>query len=290
MPYIQLSISYRYDESTAAISESDLSDWLVATLSELDFDSFEQEAYLLKAFVEESLYDEAATREALTSLPVAGFTYELQAELLPEVDWNEEWEKNYFQPLLLGEGRLLVRAPFHAPQPEVPQEIIISPKMAFGTGNHETTSLVASWLLDHDLRGLRVLDMGCGTGILGLIALRQGASYLTAIDIDPWSYANVQENAALNALHIDEMICGDASALAGRGGYDLVLANITRNILMADLPQYASSMAPGARILLSGFYAEDAPLLIQRGQELGLSPVSQVERNRWTLLELVKEN
>ena len=167
-------------------------------------------------------------------------------------------------------------------------EIIISPKMAFGTGNHETTSLICSWLLGHDLGGLRVLDMGCGTGILGIIALRRGASSLTAIDIDPWAYENVHENATLNAVSVDEIICGDASALEGKAPYDLILANITRNILLEDMPRYVAVMHSGSRLHLSGFYEEDMPLLVDRGAELGLEFVSSTTRHRWALVELLR--
>ena len=159
--------------------------------------------------------------------------------------------------------------------------------MAFGTGNHETTSLICSWLLGHDLRGLRVLDMGCGTGILGIIALKRGAGSLTAIDIDPWAYENVQENASLNNVSIDEIICGDASTLEGKAPYDLILANITRNILLEDMPRYTAVMHSGSRLLLSGFYEEDIPLLVARGEELGLQFVANVVHNRWSLVELL---
>ena len=169
----------------------------------------------------------------------------------------------------------------------MPLEIIINPKMAFGTGNHETTSLVGEWILSHDVSGQRVLDMGCGTGILGLIALKRGARHLTAIDIDPWAYANVQENATLSGVTIDEMLCGDAALLEGREGYDLILANITRNILLEDMPCYREVMRPGARLILSGFYEEDIPLLRARGEELGLTFVGFEVRQRWSRVELL---
>ena len=253
----------------------------------MGFDSFEQDAYELKAFIPTEQYDADATRELLDAFPVAGFSYTLTAEELPDINWNEEWEKNYFQPILLGDGACLIRAPFHDPRPEVPLEIIINPKMAFGTGNHETTSLVGEWILSHDVSGQRVLDMGCGTGILGLIALKRGARHLTAIDIDPWAYANVQENAALSGVTIDEMLCGDAALLEGREGYDLILANITRNILLEDMPRYREVMLPGARLILSGFYEEDIPLLRARGEELGLTFVGSEVRQRWSRVELL---
>lgn len=286
MHYLQLTISYHYDSATTELRDEDLSDWLIAELGSLGFDSFEQASHELKAFIPTEQYDAAATRELLDAFPVLGFTYELTAEELPDINWNEEWEKNYFQPILLGEGACLIRAPFHASQPEVGMEIIINPKMAFGTGNHETTSLVGEWILSHSVEGRRVLDMGCGTGILGLIALKRGARHLTAIDIDPWAYANVQENATLSSLSIDEVICGDASALEGKAGYDLILANITRNILLEDMPRYRAVMLPGASLVLSGFYEEDIPLLRARGEELGLSFVMSEVRHRWSLVEL----
>ena len=287
MQYLQLTISYHYDSAATSLRDEDLSDWLIAELGPLGFDSFEQDAYELKAFIPTEQYDADATRELLDAFPVAGFSYTLTAEELPDINWNEEWEKNYFQPILLGDDACLIRAPFHDPRPEVPLEIIINPKMAFGTGNHETTSLVGEWILSHDVSGQRVLDMGCGTGILGLIALKRGARHLTAIDIDPWAYANVQENATLSGVTIDEMLCGDAALLEGREGYDLILANITRNILLEDMPRYREVMRPGARLILSGFYEEDIPLLRARGEELGLTFVGCEVRQRWSRVELL---
>ena len=287
MQYLQLTISYHYDSAATSLRDEDLSDWLIAELGPLGFDSFEQDAYELKAFIPTEQYDADATRELLDAFPVAGFSYTLTVEELPDINWNEEWEKNYFQPILLGDDACLIRAPFHDPRPEVPLEIIINPKMAFGTGNHETTSLVGEWILSHDVSGQRVLDMGCGTGILGLIALKRGARHLTAIDIDPWAYANVQENATLSGVTIDEMLCGDAALLEGREGYDLILANITRNILLEDMPRYREVMLPGARLILSGFYEEDIPLLRARGEELGLTFVGSEVRQRWSRVELL---
>ena len=286
MAYLQLQIRYRYDAVASTLADEDLADWLIAELGEVGYDSFEQGEGYVKAFIPADDYNEEATNELLANFPVSGFSYETQLEELPDINWNEEWEKNYFQPIVLGEDACLIRAPFHASRPDIPLEIIINPKMAFGTGNHETTSLVGQWLLGHDLSGLRVLDMGCGTGILGLIALKRGAKYLTAIDIDPWAYANVQENASLSGILIDEMLCGDASLLEGKEPYDLILANITRNILLEDLPRYRQVMKVGGRIVLSGFYEEDIPLLEERGRELGLSLVSVATKNRWSLLEL----
>ena len=287
MAYLQLQIRYRYDAVASTLADEDLADWLIAELGEVGYDSFEQGEGYVKAFILVDDYNEEATNELLANFPVSGFSYETQLEELPDINWNEEWEKNYFQPILLGDGACLIRAPFHDPRPEVPLEIIINPKMAFGTGNHETTSLVGEWILSYDVSGQRVLDMGCGTGILGLIALKRGARHLTAIDIDPWAYANVQENATLSGVTIDEMLRGDASLLEGREGYDLILANITRNILLEDMPRYREVMRPGARLILSGFYEEDIPLLRARGEELGLTFVGSEVRQRWSRVELL---
>ena len=265
-----------------------LFDLLASELASVGFDSFDsQDGEHLLAYIPTELIEGNEALTELLSTPILeGVELSYSSEQMPDINWNEEWEKHYFQPIVLGEEACLVRAPFHAPRPEIPLEVIIEPKMAFGTGNHETTALVGSWLLEHDLTGLRVLDMGCGTGILGIIALKRGARHLTAIDIDPWAYDNVQENAQLSGVTIQEMICGHASSLEGKAPYDLILANITRNILLEDMPRYRAVMAPGARLVLSGFYEEDAPQLIARGAELGLSLVSQRSRQRWTSLEL----
>ena len=161
--------------------------------------------------------------------------------------------------------------------------------MAFGTGNHETTALMMSYIIGHSMKGLRVLDMGCGTGILGILALKQGAECLTAIDIDEWAYLNVLENAQLNGVHIEEAMQGDASSLAGKKPYDLILANITRNILLADMPAYVAVLKEGGHLILSGFYEEDVEVLTDGAKELGLSALGYEVRNRWTRLELVKK-
>lgn len=262
-------------------------DLLADLLSAVGFDSYEHQSEVLLAYIPTEQVDEPALVAALKSFPLEGVCFDYKSEILPEVNWNEEWEHNYFQPISINGGACVIRAPFHLEAKDAQIELIISPKMAFGTGNHETTALIIGYLMQQRLDGLRVLDMGCGTGILGILALKQGASYLTAIDIDEWAYHNVQENAQLNAVQINEMICSDASALAGREAeYDLILANITRNILLEDMPAYVSVLRPGGRLILSGFYVEDAPLLVDRGVELGLQLLSQQSHNRWTMLEL----
>lgn len=286
------SYTFRADALPEGTELEVVYDLLSAELAEVGFDSFETKEQELLGYIPTEQIDEGAIADAihdtLCQISSDGLRLSYSIEIIPEVNWNEEWERNYFQPIVLGDGLCMIRAPFHTPDPSVKTEIIISPKMAFGTGNHETTALVIGHLLSlgEGLRGKRVLDMGCGTGILGILALKQGAEHLTAIDIDEWAYHNVLENATLNGVSIPDALQGDASSLSGREPYDLVLANITRNILLEDLPAYVAVMRPGATIALSGFYQEDAPLLIERGRELGLSLIDQHSRNRWTLLVL----
>ncbi len=271
------------------LDQETLFDLLCEDLGEVAFDCFEQKDDCLLAYIPTEQVREDCIQAQLKSfgLPSVSFTY--TSEELPEENWNEEWEKHYFEPIVLSEGRCRIRAAFHKADESVETELIINPKMAFGTGNHETTSLIISYILEHDMSGLKVLDMGCGTGILGILALKKGAKSLTAIDIDEWAYENVMENAGLNEVQIEEVIQGDASSLKGKGNFDLVLANITRNILYQDLPAYVEVMGQGARIVLSGFYEEDVAKLRERGESLGLRYVSETNQNKWAMLELIKE-
>lgn len=288
MRYTQYTFSIDGDHAHELLET--VYDLLSEMLAPLGFDSFQQEDNQLLAYIPtEDVTTQLPIDLLLTDFPIPSLTIRYQVEHIEDVNWNEEWEKNYFQPISLADGACVIRAPFHPADSRAEVEIIISPKMAFGTGNHETTSLIISHLLEGNLEGKRVLDMGCGTGILGILALRRGAESLTAIDIDEWAYHNVLENAQLNGVHIGEVIIGDASSLRELQPYDLVLANITRNILYTDLPAYASVMKSGASIILSGFYLEDASILIERGAELGLHHVVTRERNRWAMLELRKD-
>ncbi len=286
MQYIQYTIALVGKPNDLA--SEDALDYISALLADLGFDSFEHQDEQLVAYIPATADYPSIMTDLIASLPSDEWQISHQSELMPDVNWNEEWERNYFQPIVLGNGLCMIRAPFHAPEPSITTEVIISPKMAFGTGNHETTALVIEYLLSlgEGLQGKRVLDMGCGTGILGILALKQGAGHLTAIDIDEWAYHNVLENASLNGVSIPDALQGDASSLSGREPYDLVLANITRNILLQDLPAYVEVMRPLGTIALSGFYQEDAPLLIERGRELGLTLIDQRSHNRWTLLVL----
>lgn len=271
------------------LAPEDAFDLIASSLADLGFDSFEHQDDILLAYIPCDDDREGLLEGINEELPFEGLSINYEREIMPDVNWNEEWEKNYFQPIIIGDNLCQIRAPFHESSPDVQTEIIISPKMAFGTGNHETTALMMSYILEHDVEGLRVLDMGCGTGILGILALKQGARELSAIDIDEWAYLNVLENAALNGVEGIDSQQGDASSLNGREPYDLILANITRNILLQDMEAYTAVLKPGGRLILSGFYLEDVDSLTSEGQRLGLSLGTQESRNKWTRLELIKD-
>lgn len=288
MKYTAYSFTVQFITSDDSLDLEVVFDLLSASLGEVGFDSFEVKGEVLHAYIPTELESGIAISNLFAEMPFEGVLYSFTKNEVPEVNWNEEWEKNYFQPIVLGDNLCVIRAPFHTDYPKARTEVVIQPKMAFGTGNHETTALIISYLLEHNIVGTRVLDMGAGSGILGILALKQGAKHLTAIDIDEWAYLNILENAELNGVQIDCAMQGDASKLNGHGPFDLVLANITRNILLEDMPSYVASMASHAHIVFSGFYEEDMPLLRDRGEELGLVYVSHRIRNRWTLLEMKK--
>lgn len=256
---------------------------LVAVLSDLSFDSFDETEDHVLGYSPGETFDMEALQEITSSLP---FSVETEQELIPDQNWNEVWEKNYFKPLLIG-GRCLVRAPFHAEYEPAEYELVIEPKMAFGTGNHETTTLMAEQILDMDLKGKTVLDMGCGTGILGMLASLRGASQVTAIDIDKWSYESTQENAQLNNIHNLEAKLGDASLL-GEETYEVIFANIHKNVIINDLPVYEKVLQNNGMLYLSGFYNHDMPDVKAKAESLGLQERGYHEKNNWVVYSFFK--
>lgn len=258
---------------------------LTALLSELGFDSFSETEEVLEAFIPSSaFYESLLQSENLSDNPL--FKVRFQTEVIPDQNWNEVWEKNYFKPLLV-ENRCLIRAPFHTNTPKAEYEIVINPQMAFGTGNHETTYLMISAILKQELHDKQVLDMGCGTGILGILASMRGAKNIKAIDIDEWACNNTQENAELNGITNIDVFRGDASLLGPRQ-FDVIYANIQRNILLQDLPAYASVMEERAEIIMSGFYLEDLPAISAKAEDLGLKLAEHQERNNWVAARFIR--
>lgn len=251
---------------------------LIAMLESLPFESFDETEDQVMGYIPGETFNSGEIEEAIEFVP---FAVQFENEIIPDKNWNEVWEKNYFKPLLVG-GRCLVRAPFHTDFPTSEYELVIEPKMAFGTGNHETTTLVAEQILNTDFIGKSVLDMGCGTGILGMLASLKGADKVTAIDIDSWSYESTIENAKLNKITNIEAKLGDARLL-GNELFDIAFANIHKNVIINDLPIYARILKPGGILFLSGFYSHDMPDVKQKAESLGLTEKSFEERNNWVV-------
>jgi ribosomal protein L11 methyltransferase len=255
---------------------------LLAELGEKPFESFVETQYGLVAYIKkEAWYPELL--EDLFVLKSAEFTSSYHVEEIDQVNWNEEWEKN-FQPIDVG-GICYVRAPFHD-KTDAAFDIVIEPKMSFGTGHHETTHLMIEHLLEMDVLGLQTLDMGCGTGILAIVASLKGSGPIDAIDIDSWSYLNALENAARNNCNNITVIEGDAAVLEGKK-YHLIMANINRNILLEDLPAYGTCLEKGGLLLLSGFYEEDVAIIDEKCTSLGLKLAGKKGKNNWVALKYV---
>lgn len=251
---------------------------LTADLGNAGFESFTETDTELEAYIpSKDFKPEILTDEIFTAGPFYTFTY--TTELIADQNWNEVWEKNYFEPLLI-EEKCLIRAPFHREYPTADYEIIIEPKMAFGTGNHETTWLMVSAILQQDIAGKQVLDMGCGTGILGILASMRGAASVTGIDIDEWAYNNTIENAALNQITNLNAQLGDASLIPGLQ-FDLIYANIQRNILLQDMKTYATALKTEGEIWVSGFYSEDLPAISEEAARCGLKYATHRLRANW---------
>lgn len=279
----------KYIEVNITLGQNDpFRDLLVDALgNEGPYDSFVETPDGLKAYVQESLFDEAWLKGQIEEMrTLTGCTYTFEA--LPDKNWNEEWEKQHTPVLVEAEGgkKVWVRAPFHEHRDDVDYEIEIEPKMSFGTAHHPTTHLMLSYLTELDIAGRKVLDMGCGTAVLAILAKKRGADYVEAIDIDEWAYNNALENAQRNGVEITVRI-GDATLL-GDGRFDLIIANINRNILLADMAAYASVLQPGGTLLLSGFYESDVPVLQQHAESLGLRLDQQKVRQSWAALRLTK--
>ncbi|MFA5327864.1 MAG: 50S ribosomal protein L11 methyltransferase [Prolixibacteraceae bacterium] len=251
---------------------------LIAMLAELPFESFDENETKVMGYIPGESADLDEIGVITSALP---FSVETESESIPDQNWNEVWEKNYFKPLLIG-NRCLVRAPFHTEYEPAEFELVIEPKMAFGTGNHETTTLIAEQILDMDLTGKTVLDMGCGTGILGMLASLKGAKSVTAIDIDTWSFESTVENSRLNNIYNIEAQLGDASLL-GNEKYEIIFANIQKNVIVADLPVYESVLLSGGKIYLSGFYKQDMPAVKEKAESIGLTEIGFQERNNWVV-------
>ena len=313
------NIFMKYFEVNMTIEpcSQDAQDLLAALAGEAGFETFEETADGLKGYVQQALFDEETLKSMLAVFPIENTHITYKVQEAEDRDWNEQWEQEGFEPIYIEEkfeeaGRrneerdmhaILIHDGRHLPTdysrslqsrvwrcessfllpPSSTIEIEIDAHMAFGTGTHETTRMICRQLLSMPMEGLRVLDCGCGTGILGICALKLGASSCVGYDIDEWSADNTRHNAVIN--HVDDRLtalCGDASVLNGfTTEFNVVLANINRNILLQDMEHFVSVMAPGATLILSGFYQSDCDLLTQKAQEQGLRPTLVTTDGDW---------
>ena len=264
-----------------------IQDVLAAELGEIGFESFTQDEEVLRGYIPESLYDPVALDKKIGEFPLPNTQIQYTSRWLEGEDWNEVWERNYFKPIRIGKD-CLIRASFHKAEPGYRYNITIDPKMAFGTGNHETTYLMITELLKLDLVGKEFLDMGCGTAVLAILARMKGAGRVVAIDIDEWAYNNALENIQRNQVEDIQVALGGAGRIMEFGTFDFIFANINRNVLLDDMSRYAASLNSGGRLYMSGFYEEDIPVIQAECVKNGLSLDGFTERNHWVAVRVIR--
>ena len=291
----------KYFEVTFTLSpySSDACDVLAALAGEAGFETFMETENGLTGYVQQTLFDEPALKEALEDFPFEGVSISYDVQEAEDKDWNEQWEQEGFEPIevrsKMDDGRgIVIHDGRHLPENISDQDIAIEidAKLAFGTGTHETTRMICATLLElftiHSslFTSLKVLDCGTGTGILAISALKLGAKEAIGYDIDEWSVDNARHNAVINRVDDRfQSLLGDVNILKEVDGtFDLVMANINRNILLADMPMMHAKMAPGARLILSGFYTADIPMLTEKAQRLGMTLMAQKDDNDWACL------
>lgn len=266
----------------------DACDLLAAMLGDIGFDSFTSSGAGMKAYIIRDGFSASALEACLDEFPMPGVQLHSGIELIEGEDWNSEWERHYFKPIVVG-GRCVVHSSFHTDIPKAEYDITVDPKMAFGTGHHSTTSLMLEYLLDTPLKGVKVTDMGTGTGILAILACMRGAEEINGIEIDPDAADNARENISLNGVGKVNIITGDASALSQTGCADIFLANINRNIITGDISRYADALNPGGKLVVSGFYSEDIPVIEAAANAVGLVKESEKSADdNWSRVVFIK--
>ncbi|MAU15895.1 MAG: 50S ribosomal protein L11 methyltransferase [Muricauda sp.] len=276
-----MSIVYlEYDFKIAPLQPA--TDILIAELGELGFESFVENETGLLAYILKSEWKDIVL-EDLFVCQNPNFEISWTSREIEQQNWNAEWEKN-FHPIKVGD-RCMVRAPFHQAV-KVDYDIVIEPKMSFGTGHHETTHMMLQHILDNDFSGKSVLDMGCGTGVLAILAKKKGAKDVDAIDIDEWCFINTQENIERNGCADIKAYQGDSGLLEGKQ-YDIIMANINRNILLEDIPVYAKCLKKGGALFLSGFYLDDLGAISSKCATYGLEYEKNLEKNNWISVKYV---
>lgn len=272
---------------TVTPNEEIATDVLAALLAEVGFESFVPEEEGMSAYVPQALYNEESIAAVVAEFPIEGFTITYESEFIEGEDWNAQWEKNYFQPIVLGED-CVIHSTFHTNVPKARYDILIDPKMAFGTGYHQTTCHMLRAILASDMTGKSVLDMGCGTALLAILARKHGATDVVAIDIDEFAYENAKENIVLNGTPDIEVRLGGAEAIKESDSFDFVIANINRNILLMDMVNYVRCMHSGSQIFISGFYIDDMEVLKEEAARHGLRYLDYAENDRWAMMRFIK--
>ena len=289
MKYIQVKF-------TAKPDSQDVRDIIAALAAEVGFDSFTDEPDGLVGYCQEDLFNKETLTEIIQSLPVPDVKVSFEAAKAEDKNWNEEWEKAGFDPIIIDDRCAIIcknmeeDATATYPQLEkIPMKIAIDAQQAFGTGTHETTQMIVSLLLNQDLKEKRVLDCGCGTGILGIVAAKCGAKEVVSYDIDEWSVRNAEHNAELNGVELD-VLEGDKRVLSHVSSiFDVILANINRNIILEDIDEFVSAMTTESKIILSGFYEQDAEAILQKANELGLKENQRLLNHDWCCLLLERQ-
>lgn len=288
MKYYEVKCTLHPFSETAA-------DLFSASLSEIGFEAFSVTEDGLTAYIQQSEWDESRMQEAVQDFFLPDVSISYTCVEAPDEDWNQVWEEEGFQPIYIPlgggqEGAIVVHDVKHTDVPQARYDILITPRLAFGTGSHQTTRLILRTLAHLDLEGKHLIDAGTGTGILAIMGIKRGAAHVFAYDIDEWSVENTKDNLLLNHIYNNvEVVVGDSSVLEGQPKADLLIANINRNILLQDLPRFATTIKPDGQMILSGFYLSDVPVLTEAAAQQGFSLLETKSEEEWAMLLFVAD-
>ncbi|MDR1984401.1 MAG: 50S ribosomal protein L11 methyltransferase [Prevotellaceae bacterium] len=283
--FILQTMDYYEINLTLSPLSDEISEIVVAEFADLGCDSFTNTDTGLNAYIAQNIFDENKIKDAVENLKnitkINCFAKHIKSQ-----NWNEIWESN-FEPVVINE-KCTIRAPFHNNLPKTEYEIVIMPKMSFGTGHHATTYLVAEALLNMDVANLQILDIGCGTGILAILAAMKNAAHIDAADIDEWAYSNAIENVCENNVEKKvNVILGDINQI-NKKSYDLILANINRNVLLSDMRRYANLLKNEGKLIISGIFADDIPIIETEANKHNLVKIEEKNRDKWARIQFVK--